>query len=138
MTIKQRMLGGGIVVSILLSCVLALTTFSFSNLSSGFSQVVEKSATGVKNSRSTESSLTKADRDLSLISGDMLAVVDDINRTNMTVRVLERKIKQLSATMNDLVAEVTEVSEELPEGLAQDSRFDVTDAVGDIEETMRR
>lgn len=132
------MLGGGIVISILLACVLALTTFSFSNLSSGFSQVVEKSATGVKNSRSAESSLTRADNGLSQISGDMLAVVDDINRTNMTVRVLERKIKQISATMNELVAEVTKISEELPEGLAQDSLFDVTDAVGDIEETMHR
>ncbi len=138
MTIKQRMLGGGIVISILLACVLALTIFSFTNLGKGFSQVVEKSTTGVRNSRSTESSIVKADSDLSQISGDMLAVVDDINRTNMTVRVLERKIKQLSATLQELAADVSEVGAELPEGLAKDSLDDVTDAVGDIEETMRR
>ena len=138
MTIKQRMLGGGIVISVLLACVLALTIFSFTSLSGEFSQVVEKSTTGVANSRTTEASIVKADGNLSQISGDMLAVVDDINRTNMTVRVLERKIKQLSATMNELVEEVTETGEELPEGLAKDSLDDVTDAVGDIEETMRR
>jgi len=138
MTIKQRMLGGGIIISILLACVLTLTIFSFTNLSKGFSQVVEKSTTGVKNSRSTESSIVKADGDLSQISGDMLAVVDDIDRTNMTVRVLERKIKQISATLQELVAEVSEIGAELPEGLAKDSLDDVADAVGDIEETMRR
>ncbi len=138
MTIKQRMLGGGIVISILLACVLTLTIFSFTNLSSGFSQVVEKSATGVKNSRSTESSLIKADSDLSRVSAEMLAVVDDINRTNMTVRVLERKIKQLSATMNELVTESTEIGDALPEGLLKDNLDDLTDTIGDIEETMRR
>ncbi|MCF6356128.1 MAG: methyl-accepting chemotaxis protein [Candidatus Polarisedimenticolaceae bacterium] len=138
MTIKQKMLGGGIVISILLACVLMLTIFSFTNLSSGFSQVVEKSATGVTNSRATESSLVKADRHLSQVSGEMLAVVDDINRTNMTVRVLERKIKQLSATLNELVTEATEIGKELPEGLAKDNLDDLTDTIGDIEESMRR
>lgn len=132
------MLGGGIVISILLACVLALTIFSFTNLSGGFLQVVEKSTTGVENSRSTETSIVKANGHLSQISTDMLAVVDNIHRTNMTVRVLERKIKQLSATMNELVTEVSEIGEELPEGIAKDSLDDVTDAVGDIEETMRR
>jgi len=138
MTIKLRMLGGGSIISILLACILALSIYSFTSLSSGFSQVVEKSTTGVENSRSTETSLVKASGHLSKISGEMLALVDDINRTNMTVRVLERKIKQLSATMQELVTEVNEVGEDLPEGLAKDSLDDVTDAVGDIEETMRR
>lgn len=138
MTIKQKMLGGGIIISILLACVLTLTIFSFTNLSSGFSQVVEKSATGVTNSRATESSLMKADSHLSQISGEMLAVVDNINRTNMTVRVLERKIKQLSATLNELVTEATEIGKGLPEGLAKDNLDDLTDTIGDIEESMRR
>ncbi|RLJ21973.1 methyl-accepting chemotaxis protein [bacterium endosymbiont of Escarpia laminata] len=68
----------------------------------------------------------------------MLAVVDDISRTNMHVKVLERKLKDISSTMNGLVEEVSEIAEELPEGDARYALEDVTDAVGDIEETMRR
>lgn len=138
MTIKLKLLGGGITISLLLLAVLILTFFSFGSLSGGFSDVVTKSATGVDNSRTTEENITLADNNLAQISAGMLAVVDDISRTNMHVKVLERKLKDISSTMNGLVEEVSEIAEELPEGDARYALEDVTDAVGDIEETMRR
>jgi len=137
-TIKLKLLGGGITISLLLLAVLILTFFSFGSLSGGFSDVVTKSATGVDNSRTTEENITLADNNLAQISEGMLAVVDDISRTNMHVKVLERKLKGISSTMKGLVEEVSETAEELPEGDARYALEDVTDAVGDIEETMRR
>ncbi len=138
MTIKLKLLGGGITISLLLLAVLILTFFSFGSLSGGFSDVVTKSATGVDNSRTTEENITLADNNLAQISEGMLAVVDDISRTNMHVKVLERKLKGISSTMKGLVEEVSETAEELPEGDARYALEDVTDAVDDIEETMRR
>ncbi|MCP4993395.1 MAG: hypothetical protein GY934_06365, partial [Gammaproteobacteria bacterium] len=82
MTIKLKLLGGGITISLLLVAVLILTFFSFGSLSGGFNDVVTKSATGVDNSRTTEKNITSADNTPAQISEGMLAVVDDINRTN--------------------------------------------------------
>lgn len=138
MTIKTKLLGGGALISLLLIGVLGLTVYTFGSLSGGFAAVVAKSATGVQNSQTTERNIVRADSDLSEISSGMLAVVDDINNTNMQVRVLERKIKSLSATLRDLTETVGEAAEELPDGDARYAVEDVADAVGDIEETMRR
>ncbi|MCP4410394.1 MAG: HAMP domain-containing protein [Gammaproteobacteria bacterium] len=138
MTIKFKLLGGGIAISVFLSAVIALTLFTFGSLGDGFVEIVAKSETGVANSSSTQTSITRAGEDLSQISGGMQAVAHEINRTNQSVKVLERKIKQLSGTLNELSETVEEVTDELPDGLARDNLEDVADAVGDIEEVMRR
>jgi len=138
MSIKHKLLGGGIIISLLLAIVFFIAIYSFGNLTAGFVEVVDKSATGVNNSQSTQTGLTAADQSLSQVSGGMLAVVDDINKTNMTVKITERKLKQISADLKDLLAEVAEVAEDLPNGSAKDTLEDVADMVGDIEESMRR
>ncbi len=138
MSIKLRLLSGGLIISILLIAALMLTIYSFTSLSGGFSDVVDKSATGVNNSRSTASSLAKADKNLAQVSKGMLLVVDDINKTNQNVRVIERKIKQMSAEIKDLMEEIGEVVERMPVGEGRDTMEDATDAIGDIEEIMRR
>ncbi|WP_019615735.1 methyl-accepting chemotaxis protein [Psychromonas ossibalaenae] len=138
MTIRIKLLGGGIAICLLLAAVLILTVYSFNNLTGGFSEIVSKSVTGVQNSQKSESEIVNANKNLSEISSQMLQLVDNINNTNMNIKVLERKIKQVSATLNELSEEVSEAAEEIPEGLAKDTIEDVTDAVGDIEEIMRR
>ncbi len=138
MTIRTKLLGGGLAISLLLVAVLILEVYAFGSLSGGFSEVVNKSATGVENSRSSEASVVAANDSLSALSNDMLALVDDIHRTNMNVKIIERKIKQLSATLLELNEETGDIVNELPEGLARDSIEDVSDTVGDIEEIMRR
>jgi methyl-accepting chemotaxis protein len=138
MTIKMKLLGGGLSISLLLVAVLLITVVSFGNLSGGFSEVVSKSATGVENSSTTANSITAANENLTQISGGMLAIVDDIQKANMQVKVLERKIKAVSTNLVDLTGEVNDAAEDLPEGDARYALEDVTDAVGDIEEIMRR
>ena len=138
MTVKLKLIGGSLAISFLLTLALVLTIYSFIDLGGGFSAVVENSTTGVENSLSTEKNIAAVDLRLEKISKNMLAVVEDINRTNMNVRVLERKIKQVAVNINDLMLEIGPVADELPDGLARDSLEDVSDTVGDIEEMIRR
>ena len=138
MTIRLKLIAGGISISLFLAAVLAITISSFSSLSGGFLEIVGKSATGVNNSQITENSIVEADHHLTGITHQMLTTADDINSTNMQVKVLERKIKQLSAAMVDLTEELDGIVEEMPESDVRYTLEDVNDAVGDIEETMRR
>jgi len=138
MSIKLKLLGGGMFISILLIAALALTIYSFNSLSGGFSDVVDKSATGVNNSRSTASSLAKADKNLSQASSSMLQVVDDINRTNQNIKLVERKIKQSSKSINELMESINEVAEQMPMGFRREVMEDAVDTIGDIEEIMQR
>ncbi len=139
MTIRMKLLGGGITVSLLLGLVLALAVYSFDSLSGGFSEVVQKSTTGVDNSLSAETSISGAGKNLSNVSTGMLTLVEDINQTNMHVKVLQRKIKQISANLQDLLEEIGDVTAELPEESdARAALEDLNDEVGDIEEIMRR
>ena len=139
MTIRAKLLGGGITISLLLGLVLALAVLSFSRLSGGFTEVVQKSTTGVDNSIATEANINTADKSLATVSAGMLALVDDINQTNMHVKVLQRKITQVSAALQELLEEVGEMTAELPEGWhVRESLEEFTDEVGNIEEIMRR
>ncbi|EXJ14600.1 methyl-accepting chemotaxis protein [Imhoffiella purpurea] len=138
MTIKIKLLGGGIIIGLLLGAVLVLTLMSFGRLSGGFSDVVVKSAAGVESSRLTEERLAKADGDLARISSGMLAVVEDINQTNMQIKVLERKIRGIAGTLTELTASVDAAAAELPEGEIRYAVEDVTDAVADILESVQR
>ncbi len=138
MTIKFKLLGGGLTISLLLTAVLALALFSFNSLDGGFSQVVEKSQAGVANSHTTEGSIVAADKRLSHVSEGMLSVVEDIHRTNMQVKVLERKIKQISASLLEINKEASASAEDLPPGILRDALEDITDTLGDIDEIIRR
>ncbi|MCP4123089.1 MAG: HAMP domain-containing protein [Bacteroidetes bacterium] len=138
MTIKLKLLAGGMAVGVMLVVVLILAIYSFGSLSTGFTDIVTKSDTGVSNAKSTEASLDKADKSLTDISKGILGIADDINKTNMTIKVLERKIKQLAETQAGLAEELNDVIEEVPDGIARDTVEDAIDSVGDIEETMRR
>ena len=138
MTIRAKLLGGGLTICLLLSAVLVLTVYSFDNLTTGFSNIIETSATGVTNAQNSEKGIANATLHLSETSSDMVTLLENINNTNMNIKVLERKINQISETLNELTEEVYEVTEEIPEGLAKDTLEDITDAVGDIEEIMRR
>ncbi|MCB1905470.1 MAG: methyl-accepting chemotaxis protein, partial [Gammaproteobacteria bacterium] len=91
------------------------------------------------NSIATEANINTADKSLATVSAGMLALVDDINQTNMHVKVLQRKITQVSAALQELLEEVGEMTAELPEGWhVRESLEEFTDEVGNIEEIMRR
>lgn len=132
MSIRTTLLGGGVVVSLIITAVLALTAYTFDSPSAGFVDIIHESEIGVGNPQTTQASITKAGNDLSPVTGGLLAVVDDINHTNMTMKVLSRKVKQLSGTLDELTESVELVIEEMPEGDARYDIEDVADTIGDI------
>ncbi len=138
MTIRFKLLGGGIAASLVLVAVLAIALLSFRSLGDGFVKIVSEAETGATNSSSTAADIARADRDLSQASEQMLAVAEEIAHTNQSVKILERKIRQVSTTLDELTEEVEDVIGEIPAGLARDTLEDVADSVGDVKETMRR
>jgi len=138
MTIKMKLIGGGIAIGSLLGAALVLTLYSFTMLSGGFSEVVKNSASGVENSLITEQRIAHVDQNLEQVSSGMLAVVDDINRASMNVRVLEKKVGQISLDVKRFMQEMETVIEELPDGPARYSLEDMSDDAGNIEELVRR
>ncbi|MCB1751648.1 MAG: HAMP domain-containing protein [Gammaproteobacteria bacterium] len=138
MTIKFKMLGGGVAVSAMMIGALVLTLYFFANLTNGFEGIEKKAETGVDSAKATETRVVQADADLTSISAGMLGISDNINRTNMTVKMLERKLIMMSATLAELAESLDDVVGELPDGVARDAVEDASDAVGDIEERMRR
>lgn len=138
MTIKIKLMVGGVAIGALLLAVLIIARLSFENLSNGFEEIMEKASTGVNNAQTTESMIIHADNNLSNISSGMSAIADDIAHTNQTVKILARKIESVSSTLDELTASMEEAVEEMPEGEARYSLEEATDAVGDIKESMRR
>ncbi len=138
MTIRFKLLGSGLIASLLLVGVLTLTLFSFDTLADGFLKIVAESETGVANSRSTEKDIARADSELSSSSEAMLTVAEEITQTLQNVKILARKIQRISGTLDDLTEEVEAVVEEIPEGLARETLEDTADSVADVKEEMRR
>jgi len=138
MSIKYKLMGGGGFISLLLLVVLFLAVFSFNSLTKGFSQIVDRSNTGVENSTAAQKNITSADENLTSISNEMLALVDDISKTNQFVQVLERKINSISGTLVELSNEANDAAESMEEGDARYAIEDITDSVSSIEETIKR
>jgi methyl-accepting chemotaxis protein len=138
MSIRLKLLGGGFAIGLLMALILAMSLYSFGSLSSGFASIVEQSAIGVDNSLTSSQSIARVDEHLGQVETRMLRVVNGIERSNQQVKLVERKIKSLSATLISLTEEISAAAESLPVGEARYSLEDATDSVGDIEETMRR
>ena len=138
MKIKTKLMVGGVAIGALLLATLVIATLSFGNLNNGFGEIVNNASTGTNNAQLTKTMVVQADNNLSNLSTGMSAVADDIARTNQTVKILARKIKSISGTLNELTASMESAIDELPEGEALYSLEEAADAVGDIEETMRR
>ncbi len=138
MKIKAKLIIGGATIGALLLATLAIASLSFRNLSNGFGEIVEKADTGTGNAQQTESMVVQADNHLSGLSRGMSAIAEDIAHTNQTVKILERKIKTISTTLDDLTESMEAAVEEMPEGEARYSLEDAADSVGDIKEIMRR
>ncbi len=125
-------------LAILLGSTLALTYYSFWKLNNGFQQVLFKAEAGVKNAMAAEATFSKADSGMVVVSTNMTEIADAMAKTNMRIRIIERKMKNISGTMTELAESVEEIYDQLPEGDAKDTLEDIADEVGDIQEMTKR
>ncbi|MCB1908959.1 MAG: methyl-accepting chemotaxis protein [Rhodocyclaceae bacterium] len=138
MSIKLRLLIGGAATSLLMVIVLALSWGSFSRLGDGFETVVARAATGVDNSQVAAASVDKANGGMVRVSAQMNQLVDRIKLANQHVLVMQRKLAQMSQNLKALVKDTSIAINELPEGETRYTLEDVADAIGNVEELMRR
>lgn len=137
-TIKTKLIGVAGLISVALIAVLVVSYFSFQDLKLGFSEVQQQSEKGVSSAQSTEQNIAEVDQNLTQMSQEMQTLVSDIQRTNQTVRILERKIKSFAAAQIDIMDVLEEVTSEMEEGETLYELEDLTDTIVDIEGTIRR
>ena len=138
MSLKAKLLIISLFMSLLSGATLTLTVYSFSKLDDGFRQIVEKSNAGVSNSQNAEMIFTKADGDMAGVSQRMSEIAHAIDKTNMTVQIVERKMQTLSETLSELSATAEEIYNDLPEGDAKWALESIADDAVDLQESMKR
>lgn len=137
-SIKTKLVSVAGLISAALVAVLLVSYFSFQGLQAGFTQVQHQSETGLSSAQSTEDSIAEVDQKLTQMAQDMDSLVADIQRTNQTIRILERKIKGFAAAQIDIMDVLEEVTSEMEESETLYELEDVTDTVVDMEGTIRR
>jgi len=138
MNIKQKLLAGGVGIGLLLLIVIALVLNSFSDLTSGFSGIVDRSDVGVTNAKQSLKRVVTSDQSLHKLSSEMEILANEISRSNMNVKILSKKVVELSAELDTLTANAEELLTDIPESNLLYDLEDLVSSMGDIKEIMRR
>ena len=120
MSFKLKMLQTSAFLAVLLGSTLALTYYSFWKLNNGFQQVLVKAEAGVENSKAAETTFSRADSGMVVVSKNMTEIADAMAKTNMRIQIIERKMIGIAGTMTNLAESVEEIYDHLPEGDAND------------------
>jgi len=138
MNIKQKLLAGGVGIGLLLLIVITLVLNSFSDLTNGFSGIVDRSDIGVTNAKQSLKRVVTSDQSLHKLSSEMETLAKDISRSNMNVKILSKKVVELSAELDTLTVNAEELLTDIPESNLLYDLEDLVSSMGDIKETMRR
>ncbi len=138
MSFRTKLMGAGILTSLLLGALLGMALFSYHGLGSGFEEIIMDARTGVDNSSQTEIQVAAADESLTLISGAMTSLSEEIGVANNSIKINERKIEKLAKTLGDLIETAEESAADLPDDEARWALEDVSDEIGNIQDIMRR
>jgi len=137
MTIKTKLLSGGIAISLALIAVLFITLVTFDSLNEGFKDIVAKSDSSVAASKKTNSSIALATEGMSHINKDMATVADGIYKNSMIVLMLEHKIKILSRPQTELVNNLEKTYKVMPDGAQRHRLAEISGTIRNIDESMR-
>lgn len=138
MTIKLKLLASGATIGLLLLIILFLTLNTFSQLSDGFSGIVERSALGVSNAQQSNVRVLKSNDNLNTVSNEMNNLSKEIIRSNMNVKILAKKLESISAELDSLSTKSEEILGQIPESDLLYDLEDIVSSMGDIKESMRR
>ena len=81
-----------------------------------FSVVAQEASTGEANSMEASRELLKADKNLKLSSVSMEQLMAKVDKSNLEVKVLQRKIRNIHASLADIASDIEESSYGMPEG----------------------
>lgn len=103
-----------------------------------FSVVAQEASTGEANSMEASRELLKADKNLKLSSVSMEQLMAKVDKSNLEVKVLQRKIRNIHASLADIATDIEESSYGMPEGDALYAIEDAIDNISDVKETIKR
>ena len=138
MSIKKKLIGGGLGVIVLMGVILGVTLFSYGNLSQGFGGILDLADVGVSKSSVAENTIIAVNDSLAALNVRMAALSKDIVKSKMAIQVNERKIQTIATALGDLNESVEDVILDLPDGETLWELEDLADTVGDIKEQVRR
>ncbi len=138
MKIKTKLQGAGIGGCVLLVVILAVSVSVFNDLSSGFLQIDNNAGKGVSKSQDTDKQLEQVNSALAKLSNKMNLMAEDIAKSNMRVKIVAKKITNLSNDLNDITESIEETYDALEEGETKDSLSYVADDISDMQERMKR
>lgn len=138
MSIKLKLLAGGAAIGLMLLVILVLTLYNFGGLKEGFGSIVERSKLGVNNARQSNQEVVQSNDNLRALTTDMDTLAQEIARSNQHVKILARKIQQLSGQLDELTVNSEALLEHIPESDVLYELEDVVSTMGDIKELMRR
>ncbi len=138
MSIQQKLLATGGVVGLMLIIVLLLALDTFSNLTNGFTVIVESSKVGVDNAQQSNMQVMLSEKNLNTLTLGINELSDEIVRTNMSVKIVAKKIESISSELDALTSSSEQLLEQIPESDLLYELEDLVSSLGDIKELMRR
>ena len=138
MTIKLKLFLTCIVAGTLMGGVGFFVYSTLSGLKEGFSGVADQASVGEANALEASQELLKADQNLKLSSESMEQLMAKVDKSNLEVKVLQRKIRSIHSSLADIASDIEESSYGMPEGDALYAIEDAIDNIADVEETIKR
>ncbi len=138
MSIKKKLIMGGLAASVLMAVVLGVSLFSYGQLSLGFGKILEDSDVGARKSSAASAAVAAVNDSLSALDGRMGALSEDIDKSRMAVQINERKIRSIAAALEELNGTIEDVAMSLPDGDQRWDLEDLADNVGDLQEQVQR
>lgn len=125
---------------LLLLCLIAIwvTIGAFSQLSEQLELVAKEAQTTAKEAQSSATLSTRSASEVDVINQQILAIVDGINNTNQRAKLTSKKVKDISASLQELTELIEELSEDVSDQDAQEILEEISDEIADIEERTRR
>ena len=138
MLIRTKLYISGLLLSLMLVGVSLLTALAFSSLSGSFNQVVDAAQASNTSAGQTADSSRQSSEQLASINGEMLAIVDGIQRANQRTKLVSKKLDEISSTLTELSETVEELAEDVTDETALEILEEVNDEISDIGERLQR
>jgi methyl-accepting chemotaxis protein len=138
LSVKNKLLGAGILGGIMLCVILALNIYFFNKLSDGFTKVIDIADNGLRKSTLASSGIDNVDSGITDLSGNISAMSDKIVNTSQSMEISHRKLQQVSQNLTTLSKIIEDIYDKLPEGDVLFAVEDIADGLSDVQEITKR
>nr|WP_320010394.1 methyl-accepting chemotaxis protein [uncultured Desulfobulbus sp.] len=138
MSIRYKMLSSSMLLILFIGGIAYLTLHSFATLRDGFGDVLLKAKSGVDSAQQAETSLKNANALVTSSVKSMAEIAEAIERTNMRIAIISRKMEANGKNMQDMVEQLNEAYDLLPPGEPQYIVGDMVDGLTEMQTGIKR